>query len=485
MNPDVVVIGAGNAALVSALSAHEAGAKVLICEAATEEAMGGNSRFTFAGFRFGVDRPDDVRSLIPDINDDDLALVRNKPYTPKDFYDNLMMLSNGEADEELCKMLSESSFDVLSWMSSDLGIQWDLSMSGLPKEPLWRLSPGSVFAQGRGKGLIEKLLQAVQDRNIEIRYGTSLDRIVHDRAGVTGAIFDSRGEKVEIKCNSIVLACGSFEASKIMRRKHMGDGWANMKVRGTRFNTGKGLKAAFAVGAQPYGNWAGGHGVPVDARSKDFGELALGETTRRCLFQYSISVDENGRRFMDEGEDRKTFMYGKTGVAIANQENHRAFQIFDAKIMTSNFEKLFYFSSNYYVAQTLDELADMINVPKDVFLEELDRYNSAIDLTKEFDTSILDGRSAKGITPPRSNYAISIDMPPYFAFPVKGGITFAYGGIKTNTRSQVLDSNDTPIRGLYAAGEMAGGYFIDSYPANAGLARGAVTGYNAGKNLEL
>lgn len=486
-DPDVVVVGAGNAALVSALSAHESGAKVLICEAANENDMGGNSRFTFAGFRFGTENPEDVRELVPDISDEDFAVIQAKPYTSEDFYDNLMTLSKQQADPELCKMLSEKSFDVLKWMNR-LGVEWDTCMDGLPREPIWRLSPGSVFAKGRGKGLVQKLLEAAQERGIEIRYGTSLQGLVKNETGtVTAALFNNNGKEIKIPCSRVILACGSFEANKDMRREHMGEAWANMKVRGTRFNTGKGLVAAFQAGAQPYGNWANGHAVPVAANSADFGELKYGETTRRCLFQFSISVNGSGKRFMDEGADRKTFLYGKTGVSVAEQDNSSAFQIFDGKIFATNFEKAFYFGTlpQYHVAQTLEELAEMMGVPVDGFVEEVTRYNESIDETKPFDTSILDGRGTHGITPPRSNYAIKLDMPPYFAFPVRGGMTFAYGGVKTNTKSQVLDATGQPIRGLLAAGEMAGGYFTDAYPANAGLARGAVTGYNAGKNLEL
>jgi tricarballylate dehydrogenase len=262
----------------------------------------------------------------------------------------------------------------------------------------------------------------------------------------------------------------------------MGDNWGRMKVRGTRYNRGKGLKAALAVGAQSYGNWTGGHAVPINAKAEDFGVLALGETTRRCLFQYGISINSEGKRFMDEGENKKVLMYGKTGLEVSKQRQSSAFQIFDAKIMTSNFEKLFYFSGNYFVANTLDELAEIIKVPKAAFLEEIQNYNQAIDTTRSFDTAILDGRCANGINPVRSNYADPIHMPPFFAFSVTGGITFTYGGIKINSNAEVLNQDDQPIHGLYAAGEMTGGFFMDAYPANAGLARGAVTGYLAGKS---
>jgi len=485
-NPDVLVVGAGNAALASAISASEMGARVLICEAASEEAMGGNSRFTFAGFRLGLEDSENIKCLIPGISNQELAFVRENPYTSDDFYTHLMRLSCYKADSKLCHMLANESFNVLKWMKG-LGIEWDLSISEFPPDPVWKRSPGSVFAKGRGKGLIKRLLQSVASKGIEILYDMSLERLEADGGRVRRAVFSSKEHGiVEIMFNSVILACGSFEANKEMRQQYMGRNWADMKVRGSQFNTGKGLYAALEVGAQIYGDWTKGHGVPINADTEDFGLLSLGETTRRCLFQYSVSVNEQGHRFFDEGRSRKIFMYGETGAEVASQSSNRAFQIFDAKIVNAPaFEQLMYFSSqNHCVANSLTRLADMISVPRRTFVKEIEEYNAAVDTTHEFNTSILDGRSTVGINPPRSNYAVKLDMPPFFAFPVCGGITFSYGGIKTNVKSQVLDFEDKPIPGLYAAGEMTGGYFMQSYPANAGLVRGAVTGYSAGRNIE-
>lgn len=479
---DVAVIGSGNAALLAALSAQESGSRVSIFEASTEEAMGGNSRFTFGGFRFGISDPEDIKALIPNISTEELQLVKEQPYSSQDFYNHLMSTSHDTADKSLCQLLANTSFDVLKWMRK-LGVEWDLCISKVPSEPLWKLSPGSVFVKGRGKGLIQQLLQEVHAKEITIHYNAALEKIIADKDKKVIGIQVKKDQKIQtISCSSVILACGGFEANKPMRKKYMGENWANMKVRGTRYNRGKGLKAALAIGAQPYGNWSGGHAVPINAKAEDFGVLALGETTRRCLFQYGISINNDGRRFMDEGENKKVLMYGKTGLEVSKQNQNYAFQIFDAKIMTSNFEKLFYFSGNYFVANTLEELADHMKVPKEAFLQEIQNYNHAIDTSKPFDTAILDDRHTNGITPVRSNYADPIQMPPFFAFSVAGGITFTYGGIKINTNAEVLDQDDQPIQGLYAAGEMTGGFFMDSYPANAGLARGAVTGYLAGKS---
>ncbi len=393
-----------------------------------------------------------------------------------------MSTSNNKADKKLCRLLACTSFETLKWLKK-LGVKWGLCISQVPSEPLWKLSPGSIFVEGRGKGLIKILIDMVKAAKIPVHYESSLEQVVKSSNGTVEGIVVKRNDTLEtIRCDTVILACGGVEASKEMRSKHMGESWANMKVRGTRYNTGNGLKAALNIGAQMHGNWSGGHAVPIAAGSDDFGLLSLGETTRRCLFQYGVSVNIDGKRFMDEGENKKILMYGKTGVAVSSQKNQTAFQVFDAKIMTSNFEKLFYYAGNYLVANTLEELSDLMKVPKNSFLKEIREYNLAIDTSKEFNTAILDGRSTNGISPKRSNFALEVDMAPYFAFPVTGGITFTYGGVKVNLKAEVVDEENKPITGLYAAGEMTGGFFIDSYPANAGLVRGAVTGYLAGKS---
>ena len=88
----------------------------------------------------------------------------------------------------------------------------------------------------------------------------------------------------------------------------------------------------------------------------------------------------------------------------------------------------------------------------------------------------------EGITPPKSNWALPIDKPPYSGFVVTCGITFTFGGLRINTQGNVLDLVDKPIPGLYAAGELVGGLFYQNYPGGTGLMNGAVFGRLSGKS---
>ncbi len=481
-NSTVLIAGAGNAALTAALSARDAGAGVCVLEAAPEASCGGNSRFVIGGFRFGFRVAEDVFELIPDLSAEERDLIRQHRYTPDDFVGTLMALSKGEADETLCRVLAEKSLPVLKWMRGK-GVEWGLDISGIDPEQMWRSAPGNVYVKGRGPGLVRTLMDEAMKSGVEIRYGCELRRILLDHCGgVRGVIARCNDKDVEIGCRCLVMACGGFEANRAMRARHLGDVWSRMKVRGTAFNQGLGLQALFEAGAQQAGQWSNGHAVPIAADAPETGSFALGETTRRCLFQYGISVNKDGRRFMDEGADRKQFMYSMTGVAVASQGNGEAFQIFDKRFESSNFEQRFYRSGSYAVAETLDGLAGQIGVDAETLRAEVDRYNAAIISDARFNPGILDGSEAHGVAPARSNYAARISTPPFYAFRVCGGITFTFGGARIDAECRVLNADAAPIPGLFAAGEIAGGYFAHTYPANAGLMRGAVTGRISGAN---
>jgi tricarballylate dehydrogenase len=479
---DVIVVGAGNAALVAALSANEAGSKVLVLESASQFSMGGNSRFTLGGFRFGYRCEQDVLQLVPNMSSAELEMVCKTAYSPDDFAATLVDLSKGEADESLCRFLAEGSLPVVKWLARH-NVTWNLRISGIEPEPMWLASPGNVYATGRGPGLISALLQSVQQAGIEVLYQHEFKDLVFDGSHrVESLVVSNNGILNKLPCRSIVLACGGFEANREKTAELMGLAWSSMRVRGTSENKGAGIFSLLKHGAQAYGQWNNGHAVPVASDAPSYGNFQLGETTRRCLFQYGISVNQAGKRFMDEGSDKKTFMYSTTGLAVANQNGRRAFQIFDKRIDSANFELAFYKSGAFHSANTIGELALKIGIsPKDL-VTEVEAYNSAVISDERFDTSRLDGSSTRGLTPNRSNFAARILHPPFYAFEVVGGLTFTFGGVRIDTRCRVLRVDGTPIHGVFAAGEMAAGFFAHTYPANAGLTRGAVTGWQAGRS---
>lgn len=483
---DVIVLGTGNAALCAALAAHEAGAKVLIVEKAPIEARGGNSLYTMGVFRMTVESIEELRTIVPSMTDADEAGLEGCHYNAAKFTQDLVRASDGFADPALTKLLVDQSFPVARWMTTQ-GVDWDLAMAELPKgmnrQQVWRFAPG-VWSRGEGRGLLDRLFATVEKEGIEIRYRTGGEKLIVGDDGRVKALRVKTSHGFQnLACKAVILASGGFEANQELRARYLGPDYVHIKVRGSKYNTGAALTMALEIGAQGYGDWAGAHAIPIDGHAPAFeGLREHGERTRRCLYQFGIMVNEEGKRFVDEGEDLTVQTYAKTGIAVQRQKGARAYQIFDSRWEQAPVERDFYALTEPSIANTIGELAEKIRIPRDALEAEIDAYNKGIDPSKKFDFTKLDGCDSKGLAVPRSNWARAIEKAPFFAFPISGGITFTYGGLKIDLRCQVLDTSDQPIGGLYAAGETTGGFFHKNYFGGAGLMRGSVTGYFAGRS---
>jgi tricarballylate dehydrogenase len=192
-------------------------------------------------------------------------------------------------------------------------------------------------------------------------------------------------------------------------------------------------------------------------------------------------VNAEGKRFVDEGSDFRNYTYAKIGRIVLQQPGGYAWQIFD--LTAKPFHREMYQSRNAtrVPANTLEELADKLDdVDRTQFLKTVREYNDAIKRDVSFDPTILDGKCTVGLPIPKSNWANPIEKPPFEAYSVGCGITFTFGGVKINTSAQVLDVSDTPLPGVYAAGELVGGIWYFNYPGSGGLTAGAVFGRIAG-----
>jgi len=133
-------------------------------------------------------------------------------------------------------------------------------------------------------------------------------------------------------------------------------------------------------------------------------------------------------------------------------------------------------------ADSLEELVSrMQDVNPAVFMKTIQEYNAAVKRDVKFDPNIKDGKRTVGLAIDKTNWANTMEQPPFEAYSVGCGITFTFGGLKIDTSTHVLDIEDTPIPGLYAAGELVGGLFYFNYPGSAGLMAGAVFGRIAGR----
>lgn len=483
---DVIVVGAGNAGLVAALSAHEAGARVLVLEAAPEAERGGNSRFSGSIFRAVHDGLDAIKSVLADPEEEVLSKVACAPYTRERFIDDWMSTSEGRPPRELVETVVDRSFETLQWMR-DRGVEWEVTASKLfdPEklDRVYDLPPGgAIRSRHEGVGLVARLFEAVERAGIAIWYDAPAADLLVEGATVLGVRIRRRDRFEDVR-GTVVLASGGFEANPEMRLRYIGTGWDLVRVRGTRFNQGTMLTKALEAGAQAAGHWGGCHASPQDAAHPPVGDLRMTDKLSRYSFPYSLLVNSTGHRFVDEGEDQVWLTYAKTGGAILRQKGGVAYQIFDQK--TAHLLEPRYSTGKPVVADSLEELATALGLPANNLVSTVSAFNKAVasDAGVRFDPLTLDGLAAHPDgQPAKSNWAQALDAAPFIAYPVTCGITFTYGGLKIDTNARVLDVTGQPMPGLYATGEIAGDFFHYNYAAGTGLMRGAVFGRIAGTN---
>jgi tricarballylate dehydrogenase len=323
---------------------------------------------------------------------------------------------------------------------------------------------------------VQSLYGLARDRGISIRFNARALNLIHDDSGVHGVNARVDGKTVAIRSKSVVLACGGFEANSEMRARYLGPGWDLAKVRGSRFNTGDGVRMALDASAMPYGNWSGCHVLPTDVNTPNYGDITLGDAFQKNSYLFGIMVNSSGRRFFDEGSDFRMYTYVKCGLAVMQQPQQLAWQVFDGKTLHLLRDEYRMRQATRLRADTLEALADKME-GIDATVRE---FNAAVNAEVPFDPNSRDGKSTRGLAVNKSNWATTLDQAPFEAFTITAGITFTFGGIKVNTDAQVMDIDNVPIPGLYAAGELVGGLFYTNYPGGSGLMSGAVFGKIAG-----
>ncbi len=454
---DVIVIGGGNAGLCAALAARRDAPRVLLLERAPEPLRGGNTRHT-RNIRYAHASGDDYTS---------------GGYEEEEFLEDLRSVSGGgSVNSDLARLTIRESRSLPEWMAGH-GVKWQQPLAGtlhLGRTNRWFL--------GGGKALVNTYHEAARRVGVGVRY----DAFVQDLAienGVFEAAVLKRGERSEdrelVRGRAVVIASGGFEANLDWLKRYWGDAADNFIVRGTPYNDGTVLAALLDKGAMPVGDPKGFHAIAVDARAPKYDG---GIATRLDSVPFGIVVNRLGHRFYDEGEEIWPKRYAIWGRLIAEQPGQIAYSILDAKTIELFLPPLY----KPYQAGSVEGLAAPLELDPAILAETVRAYNRAAEGNTHVRMEILDGTRTRDLTPPKSNWALPIDRPPFFGLPLRPGITFTYMGVAIDETTRILDRSGRPFRNVHAAGEiMSGNILSQGYLGGFGLTIGSVFGRRAGR----
>lgn len=452
VNYDVLVVGGGNAALSAALIASEHGARVLIVERASKFYRGGNSRHT-RDFRIMHTSPN--RYMIG-------------VYTEEEFLEDLKRVAGEEIDENLARLIVRKSAELPDWLTEQ-GIRWQESLSGT-----LHLARTNIFMLGGGRAMMNSYYRTAARKGIEVWYDSFVeDVVIHDTV-FEAAKVKKEGNTFLVYAKAIVFASGGFEANIEWHRKYWGDAAENFIIRGTPYNQGNLIKVLHRKGAAPVGDPDAFHAVAVDGRAPKYDG---GIVTRLDSVPFGIVVNQDALRFYDEGEDFWPKRYAIWGGLIACQPNQVAYSIIDSKALGKFMPSVF----NPIVANTLTQLAEKLGLNAKQLEKTVKAFNQSVR-GGNFNPSELDDCTTEGLIPKKSHWAIRIDEPPFYAYPLRTGITFTYHGVRINEKANIKMSNGRLTKNMFAAGEMvAGNVLRRGYLAGFGLTMGTVLGRIAGE----
>lgn len=454
---DIVVIGGGNAALCAAISAKEKNSnlKIALLESSPKKWRGGNSQHT-RNLRSMHDAPTDVLS---------------DSYSEDEFFDDVFKVTKGQTNEEYARFVISHTQEAVIWAKKH-GVRFQPSMRGT-----LHLGRTNAFFLGGGKSLVNAYFHCAEKLGVEIFYEyEALDLVMENKVCKEALVLDKKSnEELRFQARAFVIASGGFESNLEWLEEAWGESARNFIIRGTRFNQGKMLKALQNNKAKIIGDPTQGHMVAIDARTPKYDG---GIASRVDCVSLGIVVNKYAKRFYDEGEDFWPKRYAIWGRLVAQQDEQIAFSITDSKVQKCYMPSLF----PPIVAESIEELAQKVGLDSYALKQTIEEYNAKV-LDGDFNHTIQDNCHTKGLEIEKTHWALRLDSPPFYCYPLRPGVTFTYMGVKVDKNARVYADDEKLFENLFAAGEiMAGNILTQGYVAGFGMSIGTVFGRLAGQN---
>ncbi len=450
---DILIIGGGNAGLCAAISAREAGAQVVLVEHADRTMRGGNSRHT-RNLRAMHEQP--TATLI-------------ESYPEEEYWQDILRVTEGDTSENMARLTIRLSAELIPWLEQH-GVHFQSALSGT-----LNLARTNAFFLGGGKALVNALYLTAEKLGVQIFYNTEAQQLTIEGGVFKSARVLSDGLTFTIRARSLIVTSGGFQANIEWMKQAWGQGAENFIIRGTPFARGRMLKELMHNKMKTVGSPNQCHAVAIDARAPKFDG---GIVTRLDCICFGIVVNNLGKRFYDEGEDFWPKRYAIWGRLVAGQPAQIAYVLIDAKSIDRFMPAVF----PPLKSDTFAGLARLIGLQPEGLSDTVEQYNRSIHPGK-FDQNVLDDCYTEGISPAKSHWAQALDTPPYFAYPLRPGITFTYMGVAVNENARVISERGETTDNIFAAGEiMVGNILGRGYCAGTGMSIGGVFGRIAGEN---
>ena len=439
-NYDVIIIGSGGAGLTSAIQAYELGLSPVILE--KMDKLGGNTTRASSG----MNAAETFVQLDHKIVD-----------SYQDFYDETFVGGGKQNNPELLKFFTEHGALAIDWLAQH-GIELDdLTITGGMKT--MRTHRPSSLAPIGGY-LVTELLKLVDKYQIPVFDGIKVNELLMKDGQIVG-VKASTDQKVEIHAKAVILATGGFGAGKDLLKKYRAD-LTSLKTTNQPGATGDGIKLAQKVGAKL---------VDMDqvqvhptVQQDTPHAFLIGEAVRG---EGAILVNKQGQRFVNELDTRKNVTQ-----AIDDQGGTGAYLIFDTSIRQR--VKAIEFYDHVGLVENgkdLTELAEKTNLNPQNLQETVEKWNQAVESKRDSEFKRSTGMERK------------ISQGPFFAIHIAPAVHYTMGGVAINHNTQVLNTDNQVIKGLFAAGEVVGGLHGNNRIGGNSIAETVIFGRQAGQQV--